>query len=72
MSTSIFRFLGEMPRGRFEFSCLCGKSNLDLIIPFDEDKATFVCQECGTEVMVWQQRLDGEPHHWHMQIIPKS
>ena len=57
-----FRFIGEMPQGRFEFTCLCGNySVVELKLLGSEQKIK--CEKCDAIIAVWQQ-----PGHWHMKI----
>ncbi|MCK4473917.1 hypothetical protein KAU40_01500 [Candidatus Parcubacteria bacterium] len=63
----LFRFLGKMPRGKFEFSCVCGEQNFGLRIPADtkqDARLEFTCKKCGAKITVWEQ-----PEHWHMVIV---
>ena len=61
----LFRFMGDMPRGKFEFTCVCGKYNSGLVIFANKKK--FTCEKCGAEIILWEQKT-----HWHMQIFPKN
>ena len=58
-----FRFLGPMPRGKFEFVCICGNYNLDLNILPGKEMETFRCPKCGAEITVRDQKT-----HWHLFI----
>lgn len=60
--TWILRFLGKMPRGRFEYTCgICG--NYEIVnIPKGIDKITFNCK-CGATINIWEQT-----DHWHISI----
>jgi hypothetical protein len=64
----IFRFRGQIPQGRFEFTCECGKWNaVEIVFPgkvfvaFPDKK--FNCADCKREVRVWQQMT-----HWHLSV----
>ena len=57
----IFRFLGKMSRGRFEYTCgICG--NYEIVNIPDIDKVTFNCK-CGATIIIWEQT-----NHWHISI----
>lgn len=61
----LFRFMGNMPYGKFEFTCVCGEYNSGLVIPANQIEARFTCKNCGAEIIVWEQE-----RHWHMRILP--
>lgn len=58
----IFRFLGKMPRGRFEYTCECGNYEITRISE-DKSAANFDCKKCGLLINLWEQN-----YHWHMSI----
>lgn len=60
----LFRFMEDMPRGKFEFTCVCGEYNSDLAILANQIEARFTCKKCGAEIIVWEQMT-----HWHMRIL---
>ena len=62
----IFRFLGRMPRGRFEYMCDCGNYEIT-DIPNDKDNADFNCIKCGSKISVWEQNT-----HWHATVTIKK
>ena len=61
----LFRFMGNMPHGKFEFTCVCGEYNSSLTIPANQVEERFTCKKCGAKIIVWDQRT-----HWHMRILP--
>lgn len=65
----IFRFLGKVPRGKFEYTCgLCGNYEV-LNIPEKlklNEPVAFYCK-CRAIICIWEQ-LD----HWHLKIIKKE
>jgi predicted SprT family Zn-dependent metalloprotease len=56
----ILRFLGKMPRGRFEHTCTCGNYEITSI-PKDKDDMIFSCKGCNARIHVWEQS-----DHWHI------
>ncbi|OGF27458.1 hypothetical protein A2331_00665 [Candidatus Falkowbacteria bacterium RIFOXYB2_FULL_34_18] len=57
------KFIGNIPRGKFEFSCICGqysgwKNNLN------GENQTIECQDCGVRYKFVQQK-----NHFHIYII---
>ena len=59
------RFMGDIPKGRFEFSCLCGNwSGVDLTLSGVHE--SYSCKECGAEFRFVQQL-----RHWHLFITPR-
>ena len=63
----ILRFLGRMPRGRFEYTCPCGNYEITQI-PTDKDvlATSFECKKCHATIRVWEQT-----HHWHLSVEAK-
>lgn len=53
----MFRFDGPLPRGKFEYTCICGKHSIEHI---KDDMQTFKC-ECGAEILVKDQKS-----HYHI------
>lgn len=63
----IFRFMGKMPRGKFEYTCgICGNYEITNI-PKDKNSATFDCGKCDMSINVWEQS-----DHWHISIGKKE
>jgi hypothetical protein len=60
----MLRFMGEVPHGKFEFQCECGRQTLDEHIKRQVvgDRQKFTCP-CGKIYTVWQQSS-----HWHIYI----
>lgn len=56
-----FRFPGQIPVGKFEFSCACGRLSGPKEI--SGDKSSLKCEECGLEFKFKQQTT-----HFHLFI----
>ena len=64
---AIYRIPGEIPKGKFEFTCDCGKWN-QLVIPEDNNFTQHQksCESCGAKFKIWKQST-----HWHLEFIAK-
>lgn len=63
----IFRFMGKMPRGIFEYTCgVCGNYEIT-DIPKDKNSMAFDCRGCNASINVWEQN-----DHWHISIGKKK
>lgn len=68
MSMLMLRFMGEMPKERFDFQCLCGHPSFGehWIEEVDrEERIRFTCDSCGAKYIMWQQKT-----HWHLNFVP--
>ncbi len=64
MECIILRFLGKMPRGRFEYTCTCGNYEITTINSNDK---RFVCKICEMKIHIWEQE-----NHWHLSLIKEG
>ena len=62
--STIFRFMGQMPQGKFEYMCHCGSQEFDRQLD-DSGNQRFLCKRCDTLYTIWQQT-----DHWHLRIDP--
>lgn len=57
-----FRFTGEIPTGKFEFNCVCGKYS-GPSIKLIKGSQSITCESCGTRFDFVQQR-----NHFHLNV----
>ena len=65
MKRMIFRFIGKIPEGKFEVTCMCGHylNEFKLISAGQE----IICPKCGSKFEFVQQS-----GHWHLFITPST
>lgn len=57
-----FRFVGKIPEGKFEITCVCGNWIHEYRLT-SLDCQTIKCSPCGLEYTVIQQK-----NHWHIFV----
>ncbi len=63
---TLFRFTGQIPTGKFEFTCSCGAWNstqLEESLVRQGASKDFECKGCKKAYHVWQQAT-----HWHLSM----
>ena len=68
MKRMIFRFIGKLPKGKIELTCLCGSYFDDYRI--DSAGQGIVCPKCGLKFELVQHGQHED--HWHLFITPKN
>ncbi len=64
----LFRFMGKIPAGKFEFNCVCGcYSGVDNVLGGGDQ--CIICRECGTRYFFKQQ---GDHFHLNLRFVEKG